>query len=391
MNFPYHLPFVIDGITSCSDITGEDDDTVCSEHIVIHQPDMLISVKKRAVESGVNSLLSPTGGILHSRLKDLGYDEDFRDFITGLTGICVETGGKDSITGGVITHKQVGRTEYKSPAFEDCYFSYLEKMALLKESGASYILLKNHKDLLNMRAGVLAAKISGLPVLAVMEVDDEGMNDEDTDYISALVTLQALGASAFGIYCKDGITAQTALIERAFPHAEIPLIAVVNTLTDTKEQLQAVSESGAAVFIDTAQDMQSDKIAFLKSLPVKFDPDTPKDSYAAAIEREAFFLSDNLVLSEPVYCGYDMSDELIDLDDENINAVYIVLTSADDATCLADNAGMTKLPIVIHADEAVTLEAALRYFQGRLIVDTKCDIDRQKLMVLVQKYGAVLY
>ena len=72
-------------------------------------------------------------------------------------------------------------------------------MSLLKDSGAKYVLLKNHKDLFNMRAGVLAAKTSKLPVFVLMEVDDEGKNNEDTDYIAALITLQALGAAAFGI------------------------------------------------------------------------------------------------------------------------------------------------------------------------------------------------
>ncbi len=391
MKFPYRLPFVIDGKASCCDITKDNPDDVCAEHRILCQPALLISAKQSSVENKVDSLLSPTGDIRHSRLRDLGFDEDFNRFITELTAMCVKTGGEHIPTGGVITHKQTGRIEYKSPAFEDCYFSYLEKMALLKEGGAQYILLKNHKNLLHMRAGVLAAKTSKLPVFVVMEVDDEGKNEDDTDYIAALITLQALGAAAFGIYCKDGISAETALIKRAFPHAEIPLIAVIDSLADTEQQLQAVIENGASVLIDIADNIQKHKIVFLKSLPVRYSPDTLKDSYAAAADREVFFLSDSLTLSEPLYCSYGMADELIDLDDENINAIYIELTSADDASCLADNADMTKLPFVIHSNDATAIEAALRYFQGRLIIDTKCDIDEPKLLALAQKYGAILY
>lgn len=390
MPFPYSLPLIIDGTTSCSEITKDNPDMVCAEKIISDHPDILLSAKRSAVRNGVNSLLSPTGEILHSRLKDLGYDDHFNEFITGITKISVSAGGNVPV-GGVITHKQVGRIEYKSPAFEDCYFSYLEKIALLKDSGAGYVFLKNHKDLFNMRAGVLAAKTSGLPVFVVMEVDDEGKNDEDTDYIAALITLQAMGAAAFGIYCKDGIAAETALIKKAFPHAEIPLIAVVNTQTDSESRLRRISEKGASVFIDAADHIQKDKIEFLKNLPVRFNAVSEKDSFAAAIDREVFFLSETLVLSEPLYCGYDMADRLIDFDDENVNAVYIELASADDASCLAENAHMTKLPIVIRSDDAIALEAALRYFQGRLIVDTKCSIDEQKLLSLAQKYGALLY
>ena len=311
--------------------------------------------------------------------------------MTELTKLCTVIGQNKISIGGVITHKQVGRIEYQSPAFEDCYFSYLEKMALLKDSGAEYVLLKNHKNLFNMRAGVLAAKTSKLPVFVIMDVDNEGKNEEDTDYIAALITLQSLGAAAFGIYCTDGSAAETALIKKAFPHAAIPLIAVINTETDSQEQLQEMSKNGASIFIDTAKHIQKHKIVFLKNLPVKYNPDTEKDDYAAAIDREAFFLPEHLMLSEPLYCGYDMSDELIDFDDETVNAIYIELNSADDASYLADNSNMTKLPFIIHSNDPVAVEAALRCFQGRLIIDTKCDIDEQTLAALSQKYGAILY
>ncbi len=391
MKFPYSLPIIIDGMTSCSEITRDDPDNVCAEKIILDDPDILISAKKTAVENGVNSLLSPTGDILHSRLKDLGYDDRFNEFITEITRICSKTGGEDILTGGIITHKQVGRIEYQSPAFEDCYFSYLEKMSLLKDSGAKYVLLKNHKDLFNMRAGVLAAKTSKLPVFVLMEVDDEGKNNEDTDYIAALITLQALGAAAFGIYCTDGIKHETALIKKAFPHAEIPLIAVINSETDTEKELQRISEKGASIFIDTAENIQKDKLEFLKKLPVRFDPDSEKDSFAAAIDREVFFLPETPIFSEPLYCSYDMSDELIDFDDESINAIYIELISADDASYLSFNSNMTRLPFIIHSNDPIAIEAALRYFHGRLMIDTKCDIDEQRLTALAGKYGAILY
>ena len=391
MEFPYSLPIIIDGMTSCNEITKDDPDNICAEKTVLDNPDILISAKSSAVENGVNSILSPTGGIFHSRLKDLGYDDSFSEFITKITELCSDTGGDDILTGSVIIHKQVGRIEYKSPAFEDCYFSYLEKMTLLKDSGAKYVLLKNHKDLFNMRAGVLAAKTAKLPVFVIMEVDDEGKNNEDTDYIAALITLQSLGASAFGIYCTDGIKHETALIKKAFPHAEIPLIAVINTQTDTEKELQRISEKGASIFIDAAENIQKDKIALLKKLPVKFTSDSEKDSFAAAVDREVFFLPEAPVFSEPLYCTYDMSDELIDFDDENINAIYIELTSTDDASYLADNANMSRLPFIIHSNDITTIEAALRYFQGRLIIDKKCDIDEQKLQNLARKYGAILY
>ena len=86
-----------------------------------------------------------------------------------------------------------------------------------------------------------------------------------------------------------------------------------------------------------------------------------------------------------------MSDELIDFDDESINAIYIELISADDASYLSFNSNMTRLPFIIHSNDPIAIEAALRYFHGRLMIDTKCDIDEQRLTALAGKYGAILY
>ena len=58
---------------------------------------------------------------------------------------------------------------------------------------------------------------------------------------------------------------------------------------------------------------------------------------------------------------------------------------------LTENAAMSRLPFIVNANDMVTLEAALRYFQGRLIIDTRCDIDPEKLHELAKKYGAILY
>ena len=116
-----------------------------------------------------------------------------------------------------------------------------------------------------------------------------------------------------------------------------------------------------------------------------------KDSFAAAVDCEAFFLPDDLVMSEPIECTVGLEEDIIDLDDEAVNSVFIELHSADDASLLADNANITRLPVTVHANDSTTLEAALRYFQGRLIVDTRCDIDKGELEMLASRYGAILY
>ena len=103
------------------------------------------------------------------------------------------------------------------------------------------------------------------------------------------------------------------------------------------------------------------------------------DHFAAAIESESFFLGDDISLSEPLECSYDLGDDLIDIEDEQVNAALVEVNSIDDAKLLIENASMTRLPIVVRIHNLDVLEYTLRNFQGRLIVDSACDLEEEEM------------
>ncbi len=391
MSFLFRLPLLCDGIADCDCLVTADNEYQCSETVIIDHPDILTKAKFQAIANGADAVFSPTGGVTHDRLEEYGLDEEFSHYITFLTQVTKKTAGTDVLTGGVLMPTKLFKPPYTKNIFEDAYFAYLEKMTLLKSSDVDFVMLKNQNNLWDMRAGVLAAKSLNLPVFVTMNVDADGKNPNGTDCTAALITLQSIGADAFGIDCSDGITAEILLLQKIFPHAEIPLIAVMDTRTADKDRLLCLAQSGASVFIDKACQYDKEKAAIFKQTPSAFDPNTEKDSYAAAVECEAFFLPDNPELSEPMDCSYGMTDDIINMDDETIDAVYINLYSTDDAAMLSENASMSRLPFLIHTNNSVTLEAALRYYQGRLLVDSRCDINENELNALVKKYGAILY
>ena len=391
MSFPFRLPIFADGITACEQLTGENPDDVCSEKIIADNPETLVQQKKQALENGANMLFAPTGGAVHRRLEDFGLDEDFAEINQTLTETTVKVSDNKTAVCGVVVPSTLFIPPYGRDTFEDVYIAYLEKITVLKSSGASAVLLQNQDNLCDMRAGVLAAKAVDIPVFVTMNVDDEGSTKSGNDYIAALITLQAMGADAFGIECSDGADELNGLIKQAFPHATVPLIAVIDTEQYSEKDILSLAENGASVFIDKSSWKNRTTLQKLSEVNIHFDETDEKDCYAAAIDCEAFFLPDNLELSEPLICSYDMSDDLIDLDDENINAIHLFLNSTDDAALLSDKATMSRLPFIIHTNDAITLEAALRYYQGRLIVDSCCDIDENILKSLSKKYGAIIY
>ena len=63
----------------------------------------------------------------------------------------------------------------------------------------------------------------------------------------------------------------------------------------------------------------------------------------------------------------------------------------DDVHLLTENSTVTRIPIAIHTDSRTLLDAALRYFQGRLIIDSNCEIDMELIERIASKYGAIVY
>lgn len=338
-----------------------------------------------------NLILADTQDITHIKLEETDDDDELAERYAAAIDAAKRKANEKALIGAVLSSEDCAAEEYDCGAFEGAVFDYLEKMTILRDLGADIIVIKNNSRLWQMRAAVIAGVQAEIPVFITVNADEDGKSENEVDYIAALITLQSLGASAFGIYSTDGIGELPELLHNILPHAEIPLIAVGNFTELNEYELKFLSESGASVFINTSDVESAETTASILRNGSVFDEESEKDSYAAAVESEVFFLPDNIELSEPIECDYGMSDDLIDMDDENINSVCIALHSSDDVSLLAVNSNMSRLPVTVQANDATTLEAALRYFTGRLIVDSRCAVERDELEQLCKKYGAVIY
>lgn len=282
--------------------------------------------------------------------------------------------------------------------FDDVYDGYREQIRALDEAGADFLLLEGHSSLSDLRAALLAARTTGLPVLALLSADATGRTLTGLSLLPALITLQAMGADAVGLCCP----ADPELPEefsRALFHAAVPLAVRLETESGCAPEALAEAavpflKSGARILGAGPRCSGPEYTRALSgALQKTGSPGLPEEPEcdAAAIEREAFFLGDDILFSEPIACTSLLGDELIDLDDEQVSAALVDVTSVDDARLLGRESGMTRLPVAVHADSPVVLDAALRYFQGRLIVDSDCPLDREELEPLAAKYGALIY
>lgn len=282
-------------------------------------------------------------------------------------------------------------------SFEDIYAFYREKICELQEAGVKHLLVNRQASLADMRAALLAARTTNLPVFVCIELNLNGQTVTGGRFLPLLITLQAMGADAVGL-C--GVPDEELLSElhAAIPHASIPLIFTADASSTLAPEQYAESvrpflDEGIRV-ICPGQHTQQEHIEALKKIIKNYgSPEFSEepDCYAAAIETEAFFLGDDIRFSEPIRCSSSLGEDLIDLDDEQVSAALVDVIGIDDAMLLSESSSMTKLPIAVRADSPTVLEAALRYFQGRLIIDSRSPIEPDVLEPLASKYGAIIY
>ena len=277
--------------------------------------------------------------------------------------------------------------------FETVYSLYRQKVCALDGTGAQFLLLNRQTSLADMRAGLLAARDKNLPVAACLNVGKR----RNCGFLPALITLQAMGASAVGL-CGTPGAHMAERFRTASAHTSVPLAAVIDaepgqSAREYADAARPLLDAGARI-LGCGTNASPEHLRALRELAKKYGPpeiSEEPDCIAAATEREAFFLGDDIRFSEPLACTASLVDRLIDLDDEQVTAALVCVESIADADLLGRCAPMSHLPSAVRADSATVLDAALRYVQGRLIVDSGSSVEREVLEPIAAKYGAIVY
>ncbi len=256
------------------------------------------------------------------------------------------------------------------------------------------------------RAAVLGAREAGLPVLLAMDLFGEG----DTlagggDILSAFVVLQELGLAAFGF--RAGVTGiALSALERLQPYSRIPLLSISGDMAKAlapgdAEELFARRAAGLARLGVTMMGIDGAGgdclAAAARALANAPPPAGDKINYLdreeiwAADETQVYYLDTAMEYSPPMACGRDMADRILEMEREGWDALCIRADTPEDGdSILQNNAHLARLPVVFLSDHPAALEAALRAYHGRAIVDSRSALDPRELGRIAAQYGAVV-
>lgn len=179
---------------------------VCPELLNIENAATIIKVHQQYIDAGANIIETNTFGASSIKLTDFHLESKASEInIAGVKNAKVAMSGRGKVAGSM------GPTgKFISPlgdiSFEEVYEAYKEQAKALADGGADYILIETCIDLQEMRAALLAAKEAApqLPIICQMSYSDEGRTVTGTDPQTAAITLEAMGADIIGANCSTG-------------------------------------------------------------------------------------------------------------------------------------------------------------------------------------------
>lgn len=201
---------------------------VCPEAWILEHTEAIAEVQQAYARAGADIVYVPTFGANPLKLAEFGLESRTAEINEKLAAISRQALPDTLIFGDLAPTGQLLEPFGPLP-FEEGVQIYKRQISALLQGGVDGLVIETMMDLQEARAALLAAReLCDLPVMVTMTFEEGGKTLTGIDPISALVTLQALGADAFGCNCSTGPEPMAEVIARLKPYAEIPLIAKPN-------------------------------------------------------------------------------------------------------------------------------------------------------------------
>lgn len=390
----------------------------------ITNPEVVTDIHKEYVSAGSNIVYTNTFGANRYKMKDCGYS------VEELIGAAVSNAkkaceGKESIV--ALDIGPIGQLLEPTGnlSFEEAYDMF--KQEILAGSEADVIVFETMTDLLEIKAGVLAAKEnSDKPVICTMTFE-ENMRTFTGCSISAMaLTLEGLGVDAIGVNCSLGPKELYGVVKEMSKWTRLPLVVKANAgLPDPLTGEYNISPAEFAEYMEKMLDFGVKYIGgccgtspeYIKELCTivknrKYNKPQVNIEAAVCSSTETVVINSPRIIGERINpTGKKKFKEALLANDLDYILNQAVEQVSGGAEILDVNVGLpgideksmmvkaikgvqsiVEAPLQIDSTIPEVLEAALRVYNGKPIVNSVNGEEKSlnSVLPLVKKYGAAV-
>ena len=207
---------------------GEDSTAFALAH-----PEVVEEVAREYLEAGAEFIYTPTFNMNPEKVAALG--ETTMSLVKKLAAPALKLREEYAAVGrNIIVAFDVGpQGKMLEPmgdyTFEEAYEFYAEEAKAAAAIGADIIAIETMTNLYDVKAAVLAMKENTeLPVMVTMSFEENGRTFTGNSIEAMAVTLEGLGVDAIGINCSLGPVQILPLIKELKTYTELPVVAKPN-------------------------------------------------------------------------------------------------------------------------------------------------------------------
>ncbi len=227
---------------------------VCPELWSIENPDAVRDLQAKYLDAGSDIIYTPTFGGNRCKLDEFGLGSRLHEINSSLAKISKESAGKRLVFGDIAP---TGRfvEPFGDMKFDEAVAVYREQAEALLDGGVDGFVIETMMDIQEARAALIAVReLCSLPVMVSMTYEKHGRTLNGTDPLSALVTLQSLGADAVGCNCSTGPADMIKIIREIKQYARVPLLAKPNAGMPRLQDGATVFDMDASEFASFTQE-----------------------------------------------------------------------------------------------------------------------------------------
>ena len=424
-------PVILDGATG-SNLQKEGlSPGVCPEQWILDHEEIFLRLQRSFVEAGSRILYAPTFTGNRIKLAEYGLDDSLEEINSRLVALSKKAAGGRAYVAGDLTMTGIPLRPIGTMDLEELIDIYKEQARVLEKAGCDLFVVETMMSLAETRAAVIAIReVSDLPVIASLTFQSDGRTLYGTDPVTALVVLQNLGADVVGINCSTGPKEMIPLIREMKEYAQVPLLAKANAGLPELIDGETVYPMGAVEFGSFGQEFiragagfiggccgttpehircLAENVSGMQVLPPhNLHPmvvASERKIQEISLEGGLLIIGERInptgkkKLQEELRSGsLAMVEEMAESQAENgahildINMGMNGITEKEMMLKAIEKVSMvTDLPLCIDSSHVEVMEAALRAYPGRAMINS-VSLETGKaeaLLPLVRKYGAV--
>ena len=222
-------PLILDGATGSNLQKAGMPTGVCPELWIMEHEEALIRLQEEYVEAGTDILYAPTFSGNREKLKEYGLSDRTEEINKRLVAISKKAAKDRALVAGDMTMTGVALEPVGPMKLEELIDIYKEQARCLFEAGVDLFVVETMMSLAETRAAVIAIReVCDLPVMASMTFQEDGRTLYGTDPVTAVVVLQSIGADVIGVNCSTGPEQMLPVVRKMKEYADVPLLVKPN-------------------------------------------------------------------------------------------------------------------------------------------------------------------